>query len=116
MENLHGSAERDISRKVRWTSRADYSASSVAGSNSDGFVFLRGQLLEDGYAVPNRPKHVAYGGFYIYWRNIEDLVARLQASVTNFDANVSRRVRENAVRRAVVCCEMDEVASNTNDY
>jgi hypothetical protein len=34
-----GVAERDISRKVNWTSRAVCMASSAAESNSDGFCF-----------------------------------------------------------------------------
>jgi hypothetical protein len=34
-------------------------------------------------------------------------VARLQATVTTVDANMWRRVLENAVRRTAVCLEMD---------
>jgi hypothetical protein len=64
--------ERDISRKVDWTWRADCMASSVAGSNAD--IFLWGHLKEQVYAVPPR--------------TIEDLVARLQAAVTTVDANM----------------------------
>jgi hypothetical protein len=78
--------ERDISRKV------DCMASSVAGSNFDGF-FLWGHLKEQVYVDPPR--------------TIEDLVVRLQAAVTTVDANMLRRVRENAVRRTAVCLEMD---------
>jgi hypothetical protein len=68
-------------------------ASSVAGSNSDGFFFLWGHLKEQVYAVP--PK------------TIEDLVARLEAALKKIDANMLRHVRENAVRRTAVCLEMD---------
>jgi hypothetical protein len=67
-------------------------AFSVAGSDSDEF-FLWGHLKEQVYAVP--------------LRTIEDLVARLQAAVTMVDANMLRRVRENAVRRTAVYLEMD---------
>jgi hypothetical protein len=56
-------------------------------------VFLWGHLKEQVYAVPPR--------------TIEDLVARLQAAVTTVDANILRCVRQNAVRRAAVCLEMD---------
>jgi hypothetical protein len=82
-----------MSRKMDWTCRADSIASSVAGSNSDGFFFLWGHLKEQVYTVPPR--------------TIEDLVARLQAAVTTVDANMLRRVPENAVRRTAVCLEMD---------
>jgi hypothetical protein len=54
--------------------------------------FLWGHLKEQVYAVPPR--------------TIEDLVARPQAAVTTVDANMLRRVRENAVRRTDVCLEM----------
>jgi hypothetical protein len=56
--------------------------------------FLWGNLKEQVYAVPPR--------------TIEHLVARIRAAVTTVDANMSRRVRENSVRRMVVCLEMDE--------
>jgi hypothetical protein len=38
---------------------------------------------------------------------IEDLVAILHVAVTMVDANMLRRVRENAVRRTAVCHQMD---------
>jgi hypothetical protein len=82
----------DISRKVDWTLRANCMASSVAGSNSDGFLPV-GTPEEQVYAVPPR--------------TIEEPLARLQAAGTTVDANMLRRVRENAVRRTVVCLEMD---------
>jgi hypothetical protein len=63
-----------------------------AGSNSHGF-FIWGHLKEYVYAVPPR--------------TVEDLPVRLQAGVTTVDANMSRRVRENAARRNVACFEMD---------
>jgi hypothetical protein len=63
-------------------------ASSVAGSNSDGF--LREHLKEQ----------VDSG-------TVEDIVARLQAAVTMVDAYILRRVREDAARRPVTCLEMD---------
>jgi hypothetical protein len=56
--------------------------------------FVWGRLKEQDSAVPPR--------------TIEDLVARLQTAVTTADANMLRRVRENAVRRTAVCLEMDE--------
>jgi hypothetical protein len=40
-------------------------------------------------------------------QDFEDLVASLQETVTTVDANMLRRVRENAVRRTAVCLEMD---------
>jgi hypothetical protein len=40
-------------------------------------------------------------------RTIEDLVEKLKAAVTTVDANMLRRVRENAVWRTAVCLEMD---------
>jgi hypothetical protein len=55
--------------------------------------FLWGNLKEQIYAVPP-------------WTS-EDFVARLQAAVTTVDANMLRRVRENAVRRTAVCLIMD---------
>jgi hypothetical protein len=55
--------------------------------------FLWGHLKEQVYTVPSR--------------TIENLVARLQAAVTMVDANMLRRVRENAVWPAAVCLEMD---------
>jgi hypothetical protein len=55
--------------------------------------FVWGHLKEHVDAVPPR--------------TIEDLVPRLQAAVTTVDANVLRRVRENAGRRAVVFLVMD---------
>jgi hypothetical protein len=64
-------------------------ASSVAGSNSDGFVFRVGYLKEHVYTVPTK--------------TIEDFVARLQVSLTKFDTNMLRSVRENVVRRSAVC-------------
>jgi hypothetical protein len=71
-------------------------ASSVAGSNSYGFFFLCGHLEEKVHAVPPRI--------------IEDPVPRLQTSVTAVDANVLRRVRENAARRAAVYVETNGAA------
>jgi hypothetical protein len=63
--------------KVEWTSKPDYVAFSVAGSNSNGFFPVGKEV----YAVPS-------------W-TIEDLVARLQTAVTTVDANMLLRVREN---------------------
>jgi hypothetical protein len=40
-------------------------------------------------------------------RAIENRVARLQAVVTTVDVTLVRHVRENSVRRTVVCLEMD---------
>jgi hypothetical protein len=84
--------ESDISRKADRTSRANFMASSVAGSNSHG-LFLREHLKESGYAVPS-------------W-TIEGLVAGFQVAVTTVVANMLRRVRENAVRCTAVCFEKD---------
>jgi hypothetical protein len=66
-------------------------ASSVAGSNSDGF-FLVGTPEGISLVPP---------------RTIEDLMARLQAAVTTVNASMLRRVQESAVRRTAVCLEMD---------
>jgi hypothetical protein len=55
--------------------------------------FVWGNLKEHVYLVPHR--------------TIEDLVGRLQEAVTMVDANMLRRVRENAVRRTAVCLETD---------
>jgi hypothetical protein len=57
------------------------------------YFFLWGHLKEQVYAVPPR--------------TIEDLVTRIQSALTGVDANMLRRVRENAVRRTAVCLEMD---------
>lgn len=72
-------------------------APSVTWFKSDGF-FPVGHLKERVYAV--RP------------RTTEDPVARLQAAVTTVDANMLRRVRQNAARRAAVCLEMDGACCN----
>jgi hypothetical protein len=55
--------------------------------------FLWGHLKEQVYAVPPR--------------TIEDLAAKLQAAMTTVDANMLRRVRENAVRSTAACLEMN---------
>jgi hypothetical protein len=60
----------------------------VAGSIPDGF-FPWGHLKDYLYAVP--PK------------TIEVIAARFRPDVTTVDANVLRRVQENAVRRTAVC-------------
>jgi hypothetical protein len=67
-------------------------ASAVTGPNSDG-LFLLEQLKEHDYAVPP-------------W-SIEDLGARVRAALIPFDANMLSGVPENALRRTVVCLEMD---------
>jgi hypothetical protein len=73
-------------------------ASSVAGSNSDGFFFVWGHLKKDVCAVLPR--------------TIEDLVARFKAAVTTIHVNMLSRIPENAVRRPAVCREVTESASN----
>jgi hypothetical protein len=84
--------ERDISRKV--DGRRGPTAWSPRSPDLTLIdFFLRGHLKEQVYAV--RPM------------TIEDLVARLQAAVTTVDANMLRRVRENAVRRTAICLQMD---------
>jgi hypothetical protein len=55
--------------------------------------FLWGHLKEQVYAVPPR--------------TMKDLMARLQAPVTTVNANMLRRVQENAVLCTVVCLDMD---------
>jgi hypothetical protein len=73
-------------------------ASSVAGCNSDGFLFVWRHLKEDVCAVLPR--------------TIGNLVARLQAVVTTVNVNMLRRIPDNAVRRLAVCLEVTESASN----
>jgi hypothetical protein len=55
--------------------------------------FLWGHLKEHGYEVPPR--------------TIKNLVAKIQPAVITVDADVLRRVRQNAVGRDVVCLEMN---------
>jgi hypothetical protein len=56
-------------------------------------IFLWGHLKEQVYAVP--------------LRTIDELVEKLQAAVITDDANMLRRVRDNAMRRTAVCLEID---------
>jgi hypothetical protein len=63
-------------------------ASSVAEIN-----FSCGNLYEKVYALPLRPS--------------EDVMVRLQVAVRTVDADMLRRVRENIVRRIIICLEMD---------
>lgn len=62
--------ERDISRKMDWTSRADCMTSYVSGSNSDGLGTPKDHI----YAVP--------------LRTMEEFVVRFQASLTTVDTNM----------------------------
>jgi hypothetical protein len=64
----------------------------VAGSNCDGFF---------------HPDYTIRIMFVAPARTIEGLVAGRQAAVTTADANMSFRVRERAILRAVVCLGMD---------
>jgi hypothetical protein len=65
--------------------------------------------MSSSVAVPN-----SIGGFlkeHVYAllpMNTGDLEGRIQAALTTTDANMLRRVRENAVRRTGVWLEMDE--------
>jgi hypothetical protein len=52
--------ELEIFKKVDWTWREDYMASSVAGFNSDGFFILCKHLNENVHSVPSR----AYCNYY----------------------------------------------------
>jgi hypothetical protein len=70
-----------ISRKVDWTLGADWMASLLSESNSDG-CFLWGYMKEHVYAVPSRA--------------MEDL-ARLQASARTVNAKMLKRAWENAM-------------------
>lgn len=90
--------ERDIFKKAAWTWRTVRMASSVAGSNCDGFLLL-GRLKEQVNALPPR--------------TIEYLVARLQAAVATVDTNMLRRVQVNVVRRTAVCLEAGGGLFNT---
>jgi hypothetical protein len=75
---------------VDWTS-ADCMASSVAGSNSDEMYPV---VTSEGAHLLSPPHpHPPFN-------NIEDLVGRLQATVATVDANMLRRVRENALLRS----------------
>jgi hypothetical protein len=81
--------ERVISRKVDWP----IAWPPLSPDPTPMDFLLWGHLKEQVYGLPPR--------------NTEDLVARLQAAVTTVDANMLRRVRENDVRRTVICLEMD---------
>jgi hypothetical protein len=52
-------------------------------------------------------RHLKEYVYVVLPRATEYLVARLQVSVIMVDANMLRRVLENAVRLAAVCLEMD---------
>jgi hypothetical protein len=67
-------------------------AVSVAGFNSDGFIFLWEHMKKHVYAVLPR--------------TIEDLMARLQAAVTTIGANMFECSRE-CLWRTPVCFEVD---------
>jgi hypothetical protein len=70
--------ERDLSRKVAWTSSDDFLAVLVAGSISDECY----------------PVRTLKGRIYVYLpRAIEDLVSGHSRSLTAVDANMLKRVR-----------------------
>jgi hypothetical protein len=79
--------------KVDWKWRADCMASSVAGSNSDGF-FSCGDTWRSKFtqSLPGLSK--------ISWQDFKQLWQRSMSSCL-------RRVWENSVRRTAVCLEMD---------
>jgi hypothetical protein len=51
--------------------------------------------------------HLKEHVYAVHPTTIEDVMARLQVTVTTVDSNMLRCVRENAVRRTAVCLEMD---------
>jgi hypothetical protein len=65
-------AECNISRKFDWISRADFMASSVASSDSDGT--WRNMFIQ-------------------YLPGLENLVTRLQAAMTTADVSMLRHVQ-----------------------
>jgi hypothetical protein len=53
-------------------------------------------------------RHLKEHVYAVRPRTIEDLMARIQASVTMVDTKMFRRVRKNTLRRTAVCFKMDE--------
>jgi hypothetical protein len=84
-------SERDISRKVDWTSSANFRASSVARCNSDRFL-----------PVVHLKMHV----YTFPTKTIKDLMVRLQAALITVDTNMLERVRENDVWRSAAFLSM----------
>jgi hypothetical protein len=65
----------------------------LLGRQTNSDIFLWGYLKEHVYSVSPR--------------SIEDLMARLQATVATVDSNMLRVVQENVLRRTAVCLEVD---------